>query len=84
MKNKIIFKSTLVGLLIGIIVSINMMFVGFGVSLISTVSLAFLLHTLLLDVGRTVGWIFVPIFFITVYTLYGFIIGVLIKKIKKG
>ena len=59
--------------------SFNMMFVGIGGELLSFISLGFLLDSLHLT--EEMGWIVGLLFFVLVYTLYGAVIGLLIKKL---
>lgn len=75
-------KSTIIGLVVGVVMSINMMLMGIGGDFAYSVSLGFVLDSLPLSEGM--GWIVGFLFFILLYTLYGLVVGLLIKKLRKG
>jgi hypothetical protein len=77
MKN-IVSKATTIGFVVGIVMSFNLMFIGIGGIFAYSISLGFILDSLPLSEGM--GWIIGPPFFVLVYTLYGAIVGLLIKK----
>lgn len=78
----IVTKATIIGLIVGVVMSINNMLMGIGGAFAYFVSLGFVLDSLPLSEGM--GWIVGFLFFILVYTLYGLIVGLLIEKFKKG
>lgn len=71
--------ATLIGFVIGLGASFSLMFGGWGSLWLYNLSLGFVVDALPLSEG--LGWIVAPVFFVAVYTLYGFVIGFLIKKI---
>ena len=81
MKN-IVIKSSLIGLVVGFIMSFNMMFIGIGGQFVYFVSLGFILD--LLPFSEAMGWIGGFIFIILVYVLYGAIVGFLITRSKNN
>ena len=82
MKN-IVSKATAIGFVVGIVMSMNQMFLAWDwLGFMDFISSGFILDSLPLSEGM--GWIVGPPFFVLVYTLYGAIIGLLIKKFVKG
>lgn len=82
MKKHIIGIATLIGFIIGLLMSLSLMFgVWASPQWLYTLSLAFIVDALPLP-GEA-GWIIAPLFFVAVYTCYGAVLGVLIKKIHE-
>lgn len=77
MRNTVL-KASLIGLVIGVLMSLNLVFVGIGGYFVYYISLSFILDSSPLT--EDIGWIVGPLFYVLVYTLYGAIVGLLIKK----
>jgi len=73
-------KGALIGLVIGMLISFNNMFIGLGGEFIYNISLGFLLDSMNFSEGM--GWIMGILFFMLVYAIYGTLIGLFISKIK--
>ncbi len=78
MKKHIVGIATPIGFIIGWLASFSLMFGGWDFPWLYTLSLAFIVDAL--PFPGEWGWVIAPLFFVAVYTFYGAVIGVLIKK----
>ena len=75
-------KGGLIGLILGIIISLNELFIGLGGMFLYNLSLGSLFDAIAVLTSEGIGFIIMFIGIILVYTIYGAIIGVIYGKIK--